>query len=71
MSVTIYPMVHYYTAPATKEVVEYLRNGGREFFTKKDRINQTLTVRFLATEEYVEKMRARPFLRNVVIDRKA
>lgn len=71
MSVTIYPMVHYYSAPATKEVVEYLRNGGREFYTRKDRLNQSLTVRFLATEEYVKKMMARPFLRNVVIERKA
>lgn len=64
-------MTHYYSAPATKEVVEYLRNGGREFYTKKDRLNQALTVRFLATEEYVAKMKARPFLRGVLIERKA
>lgn len=71
MSVTIYPMIYYYSAPATREVVEYLRNGGREFYTKKDRLNNTLTVNFLATEEYVVKMQARPFLRDVHIERKA
>lgn len=71
MSVTVYPTIHYYVAPATREVVEYLRNGSREFFTRKDYTNQTLTVRFLATEEYVKKMMARPFLKNVVIERKA
>lgn len=71
MSVTIYPMIHYYQAPATREVVEYLRNGNREFYTKKDRLNDTLTVRFLATEEYIAKMKARPFLQGVNITRKA
>jgi len=71
MSVTVYPTIHYYVAPATREVAEYLRNGGKEFFTRKDYTNQTLTVRFLATPEYVEKMRNRPFLKGVEITRKA
>lgn len=71
MSVTVYPMIYYHTAPATREVVEYLRNGGREFYTKREHRDQTLTVRFLATEEYVAKMKARPFLQGVEITRKA
>lgn len=64
-------MVHYFSAPATAEVVEYLRFGGREFYTHKEGPDKHLTVRFLATEEYVAKMRARPFLKNVEITRKA
>lgn len=71
MSVTTYPMIHYYTAPATREVVEYLRNGCREFYTKKNHLTQTLTVCFLATEDYVAKMKARTFLRGVEINKKA
>lgn len=66
-----FPMIHSWAAPATREVVEYLRNGVREFHTVKDHRNQSLTVRFLATEEYVAKMRARSFLRGVEITRKA
>lgn len=64
-------MIHYYIAPATAEIVEYLRNGGREFYTKKEQRDQSLRVCFLATEAYVEKMKARPFLRNTAITRKA
>lgn len=64
-------MVHYYVAPATAEVVEYLRFGNREFFTRKESRDAPLMVRFLATEEYVSKMKARPFLKNVAIERKA
>lgn len=64
-------MVHYFCAPATAEVVEYLRFGGREFYTHKEGPDRHLTVRFLATEEYVKKMRERPFLKNVEITRKA
>lgn len=64
-------MIHYFSAPATAEVVEYLRFGGREFYTHKEGPDKELTVRFLATEEYVAKMQARPFLRNVNITRKA
>ena len=64
-------MVHYYSAPATAEVVEYLRYGNREFYTHKDGLNSPLTVRFLATDEYVAKMKTRPFLKNIPITRKA
>lgn len=64
-------MTHYYVAPATKEAVEYLRNGGREFYTKKELRTDSLNVHFLASEEYVSKMKARPFLRNIQITRKA
>lgn len=64
-------MFHYYVAEATKEAVEYLRNGGREFYTKKNLRTQELTVHFLASEEYVAKMKARPFLRNTQITLKA
>lgn len=64
-------MVHYYVMPATREAVEYLRNGGREFYTRKESRNGELTVRFLATPEYVEKMRNRPFLKGIEITRKA
>lgn len=71
MSVTTYPATHYFSAPATREIIEYLRNGGREFYTKKNRLNQTLTVCFLATDDYVAKMKARPFLQGVEITRKA
>lgn len=60
-------MFHYYVAPATKEVVMYLVNGGREFFTKKEINGDGLTVRFLASPEYVAKMSARPFLKNIEI----
>lgn len=64
-------IVHYYVMPATREAVEYLRNGGREFYTRKEGPDKHLTVRFLATPEYVEKMRNRPFLKNIEITRKA
>ena len=60
-------MCHYYVAPATAEAVEYLRKGGREFYTKKNLRTQELTVHFLASEEYVAKMQARPFLKNIQI----
>lgn len=64
-------MIHYYVAPATREVVEYLRNGGREFYTHKEIRTQSLNVHFLASDEYIEKMKARPFLKNIPINRKA
>lgn len=63
-------MVHYYTAPATAEIVEYLRNGGRVFYTRKAEHTRDLQVDFLATEEYIEKMKARPFIQGNLITRK-
>lgn len=64
-------MQHYFTAPATAATVEYLRNGGREFYTRKEPSTQELRVHFLATEEYVAKMMARPFLKGINVTRKA
>lgn len=64
-------MIHYFTAPATAEVVEYLRFGNREFYTRLEGPDKHLTVNFLATDEYVAKMRKRPFLKNIEIKIKA
>lgn len=62
-------MVHSYTAPATRDVIEYLRNGGREFYTWRDLSRGGLFVNFLATPEYVAKMLERPFIENKQIYR--
>lgn len=63
-------MVHHFKAPATREIVEYLRNGGRTFHAYKESRDGELIVHFMATTEYVEKMKSRPYLTNIQITRK-
>lgn len=64
-------MIRNWIAPAIKEVVMYLINGNRNFIATKDGFDKPLYIRFMATDEYIEKMKARPFLRNIDIVRKA
>lgn len=64
-------MFHYYQAPAVIEVARYLIQGNREFYTHKTSFEAPLQIRFLASEEYVEKMKSRPFLKHIEITRKA
>lgn len=64
-------MLHSYVGPALRETVEYLRNGGREFYTFKREPRGPLFVKFLATPQYVQKMLQRPFLHNAQIYRQA
>lgn len=64
-------MFHYYQAPATIEVAKYLINGKRQFYTRQFSQDGPLMICFLAPETYVEKMKARPFLKNIEIKIKA
>lgn len=64
-------MTHYYVTDATPEVLTYLCRGMREFYTRKDSRAQNLSVCFLASEEYVAKMKARPFFKGIKINIKA
>lgn len=64
-------MFHYYQAPAVIEVARYLINGGRDFYTRKFSNDGPLMICFLAPEAYVEKMKARPFLKHIEIKIKA
>lgn len=64
-------MFHYYQTPAILEVARYLIQGNREFYTHKPSMDAPLQIRFLASEEYVKKMQARPFLKHIPITIKA
>lgn len=64
-------MCHYYQTPATVDVARYFINGKKNFYTIQDTIDGSLIFCFLATEAYVEKMKARPFLKNITITVKA
>lgn len=63
-------MIRNWIAPAVQAVVMYLVNGNKDFIATKDGFDKPLYIRFMATDEYVEKMKARPFLRDITITRK-